>query len=376
MEAGVAAGPRPQEAVGAPLVDGGPDDLVALAVDPAGPAEVALQAALGDEPVERLLGQARRLDVGQLPPSRHRLDQRAGDDDEAQPERCRQVLGEGADVEHPPGPVQPVERLQRAVGVAVLGVVVVLDDGHVVLLGEGEEGPTPGQAHGRPGRRLVRRRRVEEAHVGRDLVDEDALVVDGHRGDLHAHGPPEVPDRGVARLLDRDVVAGSEQDPGHEVDGLLGAGGDDQVLGRCLDAPRAADPVGQGAAAVPSARRGRRSSRGPVGGRRPRTDATRRGERATDRSGRSAGRTRRRRGPGAPSPGAAGRRAGGRTPPVPWWWAGPWWRRTCHPRPVPRGSPRPRGGRTPWSRSAARCRAGPPAPGSAAGDRRRRGGPR
>ena len=44
------------------------------------------------------------------------------------------------------------------------------------------------------------------------------------------------------------MIARAQQDPGDEVDRLLGAGGDDQVLGRRLDAPGAADPVGEGPA--------------------------------------------------------------------------------------------------------------------------------
>ena len=348
MEAGVVAGARSQQALGAPLVDGRPDDLVTLAVDAAGPAQVALQAALGDEPVQGLLGEARRLDVGQLPPRRRGLDQRAGHDHEPEAERGGQVLGERADVEDAPGPVQPVQRLERAVGVAVLGVVVVLDDGHVVLLGEGQQRPPPGQAHGGAGRGLVGRGGVDQPDVGRDPVDHDALVVDGDGGDPHPHGRPEVADRRVPRLLDGGVIARAQQDPGDEVDRLLGAGGDDKVLGRRLDAPGAADPVGQGppqlqqpggvAVALGDLLEGGHDALAPLDegeeGRIGPADA----EVERDR----------RPGQGAGPPGAAERPAGARRRPAWWAWARRWRRRTCLPRPALRGSPRRPGGRRRW----------------------------
>ncbi len=49
-------------------------------------------------------------------------------DDEADPQRRQQAFGEGAEIEHAAGPVQPCKRRDRPAAILELAVVIVLDD--------------------------------------------------------------------------------------------------------------------------------------------------------------------------------------------------------------------------------------------------------
>ena len=74
---------------------------------------------------------------------------------------------------------------------------------------------------------------VDDAGGGRQLVHHQALIVDGHADHPRAEGAEQARYRRVARVLNRDAVARLKQDPGHEIDAVLGsAGNHHRVFGR------------------------------------------------------------------------------------------------------------------------------------------------
>ena len=89
-----------------------------------------------------------------------------------------------------------------------------------------------------PGRELVRRRDVDEPHPDRQRLDDQPLVVDGHRVHDGAVGLEETMCRLVAGILNCHKVAGVEDDPRDEVERLLRPGGDHHVVTRGDDGTR------------------------------------------------------------------------------------------------------------------------------------------
>jgi hypothetical protein len=115
-----------------------------------------------------------------------------------------------------------------------LGVVVVLEDGGVVLPGPPQQLHPPGSGHDCPERKLVRRRDVDEAGNGRDCVDDDAVAVHRHRHDVKTVRAKQFVHRRVSGLLHGGHVAWRGQDPGEQVHGVRRAGRDHDLLwGRC-----------------------------------------------------------------------------------------------------------------------------------------------
>src|SRR5713101_3577920 len=88
------------------------------------------------------------------------LDEVGGDNDIAHPQRRKQDLAERTDVYHPRRMVEALQRCYRFAVVAILAVIVVLDDPRSGALGPVEELKTTRSAHRRSKRILVRRRNV------------------------------------------------------------------------------------------------------------------------------------------------------------------------------------------------------------------------
>lgn len=89
------------------------------------------------------------------PPLAEALDQRRRDHQVAQAQRREGDLAEGPDVEHPALSVQRGQRRQRRTAVAILAVVVVLDDPTVGALGPLQQLQAPRQRQGDAGGVLV-----------------------------------------------------------------------------------------------------------------------------------------------------------------------------------------------------------------------------
>jgi hypothetical protein len=220
--------------------------LAAGRIGAAGAMEMAGHGAFVEQAGEGALGQRFAVPIDQLSDGAETWRQRARGHEETEAERGRERLRERADVDDPAVVVEEVQRFERSAGEPELAVVVVLDDGGVVGAGPGEQRPAAGQGHDRAERELVRRRHVHEPSLGRQRVHDDALGVDRHADDVGAAQPGEVAESWVARILDGDDVAGPDQRGQHEVERLLGAGGDDDPVRRRTDAAGALDPRREG----------------------------------------------------------------------------------------------------------------------------------
>ena len=214
------------------------DQRPALGVGRPRLAQVPREQPVLEEPRQgRLHGHVDVADA-QLERRPQRVLERLGGHEVAEPQPGHQRLGEGAEVEHPPRVVHRVQRLERPLGEPELAVVVVLDHRTPVPAREVEQRPPPVERERRAGRELVGRRREHEPGRGRQLVDDQPLVVDPDRHHPGAVRREHVARQRVAGLLDRHHVAGGDEHPGDEVEGLLGAVGDQHLVGRGRHAPR------------------------------------------------------------------------------------------------------------------------------------------
>ena len=84
-------------------------------------------------------------------------------------------------------------------------------------------------------RELVRRRREHQPGATRHRLDEQALAVHRHRDHPRTVAREQVARHGVAGILHDHHVAGLQQHPGDEVERLLGAVGDHDVVGFGID---------------------------------------------------------------------------------------------------------------------------------------------
>ncbi|MNP31160.1 hypothetical protein D3C76_1242700 [compost metagenome] len=94
-----------------------------------------------------------------------RLDQTLRQHQVTQAQRGKGDLAEGADVQHPPLPVECCKRGQGRAAVTVLAVVVVFDDPAIAALSPAQQFQTTRQAHGHPGRVLVGRRDIGQPAI-------------------------------------------------------------------------------------------------------------------------------------------------------------------------------------------------------------------
>ncbi len=231
----------------------------------------------------------------------------SGRDEPAEPQRRRQRLGDRADVDHEVRP-QALERADRRAVVAVLGVVVVLDDQRVPLLGPAQQrGPPLGAEHDAR-RELVRGRDEHGAGVVRERVDHDALRVDRHRHGLEPAARQQGADLRVPRVLDREPRRRDRVGDGDER--LRRARADQHALGG-RERPAHAPPVGRQHGSAGAASPPRAGSRAP---RRRRRAPPRRASAASPRAGSGRGPAGRAAGRSAPARAPARRRARERQP--------------------------------------------------------------
>ncbi len=153
--------------------------VAAAALAGAHEAEVAVVLATGDEVREHQLRQRRTAQITRMLGCDQVREQVAGRDQPAQAQSRREGLGGTAGVGHVIGRAGLQRRDRRAI-VAVLGVVVDLDD-QTAGRGPVQQGPTPLRCQDDPGGELVRggeqRRRQARArqlsHLQPLLVDRD-----------------------------------------------------------------------------------------------------------------------------------------------------------------------------------------------------------
>ena len=215
--------------------------VAAAAVGAAAAAQVAVVGAAGDEVGERELLERGQAVIERLARVEQAVAPRRRRDQPPEPQRGRERLGDRADVRDEVRP-QPLQRADRRAVVAVLGVVVVLDDQHVVLGRPGEQLRPPLGAEHRAGRELVGGREQDRARVVRKLVDDDRRARRRASGTGTQAALGEEPaDALVPRVLDRELDRPERL--GERDERLPGARAQDHVVGP-RDAP--ADPPAVG----------------------------------------------------------------------------------------------------------------------------------
>ena len=184
------------------------------------------------------------MPVGQRARGDERLDQLRRHDQVPEPERREEHLAERPRVDHAARRVEPLERRERASRVAVLAVVVVLEDPRPARARPLEEREPAVQAHRHAERVLVRRRDVDQPGTGSVAgtpADVEPLRVHGDRGQADPRRDQGAARALVARILDPRRVPGIEEHPRREIHRLLGAGHHDDLGRLAAHGPRLAE---------------------------------------------------------------------------------------------------------------------------------------
>ena len=177
--------------------------------------------------------------------AREDFDQVAGYNDVAQPQRRKHHLVEAAAEDHLATVVEPLHGGQRPAGEAELAVVVVFKDGGVVLFGPRQQLQAALQAHRHAGRVLVAGSDVDEAAAAEvGLPWSRAFGVETHGDDARARRLEDRVGALVAGVLHEDLVGGVDEEARGEVQALLHAGDDHDLLGGAVDAARCVRVLG------------------------------------------------------------------------------------------------------------------------------------
>ncbi len=128
-------------------------------------ADMALEVPLSHELRHHHLGAHFRMSHHQRAAAGKRLHQLPWQHQVTQAQRRKRHLAEGADIQHPAATVQRRQRSQGRAAVAVLAVVVILDDPAIVALGPGQQFQATGQAHHHAGGVLVGWRDIGHAAI-------------------------------------------------------------------------------------------------------------------------------------------------------------------------------------------------------------------
>jgi hypothetical protein len=140
-----------------------------------------------------------------------------------------------------------------------VAVGVVLDHRHTGLKRGCSHGGAARLGHGAAGGVLEVRQQVDEARacralarLGAQVVGEHAAVVAVHADHVRLHRRERLQRAEVGGRFHQDAAAGVDQDLGHQVQALLGAGGDQHLVGvhvHALLLQVMRHPVAQGAIA-------------------------------------------------------------------------------------------------------------------------------
>ena len=176
-------------------------------------------------------------------------------DHEAHAQAGDEHLGEGAHVDDP---AVGVEGLERGLGVSLVADVadvIVFQDRHVETAGQADQPPASLSVQAGARGVVEVGDGVDQARAvaGQDflqLVHVHAVLVQPHRMDSQPPGPEHVQGPGIGRPLHDHARPGRRDQPGDQGQGLLGPGGDQDVVGPGLDA-LAGQHLGQGGAQGP-----------------------------------------------------------------------------------------------------------------------------
>ena len=231
--------------------------VTAADVAPAQDPQVAFQLARAHQLGQHELRQDGVTQVGVALGGHQRVVISRRGQDPPDPKRGREELGDAAGVTDLPGK-RRVQRGDRRPVIAVLGVVVVLDDQAAVagpLMEVAAPGAVEDHAHGE----LVRGSEHDRpGPAGAQLVDLQAALIDRDRQRVHLPALQLLPGPERPGVLHRDRrQPGRVERPGQQGQGLGHAGDDDHLVRGHPDAAVAGQPVrdrepeGPGAARIP-----------------------------------------------------------------------------------------------------------------------------
>lgn len=192
--------------------------------------EMAFPKEIADDRLRKLRA-AVRCDARGLRAAR---DQRLRHDQVGQRQARVDDLREGAGVQHAVLPVQALQRRQRMPGIAVLAVVIVLDDPGLRILGPREQLEAARHAHRIAQRRLVRGRDDRQLRIGRAapaVGDAQAVRVDRDRDHALAGALQHLARRRKARLFHPRAIVSRQQRARDQRQARAMPGGDED-LGR------------------------------------------------------------------------------------------------------------------------------------------------
>ena len=206
------------------------------AVEGAQPLKMGLVVVLRHELVADDLGPDIGVHVLPLLADDHLLQQRLGRDCVADPHSGGDHLGEGAGVHHRALFIQGLDAGQILPRIPQVAVGVVLRDQDAVLLGERIHPAALVHTHGDAGRVLEIRDGVQELGVGVGLhrrlkhLYVDAVALQRHADQLGPERAEGVEGADEARRFAQHHVAGVDERLGQQLQRLLRAGGDQQVV--------------------------------------------------------------------------------------------------------------------------------------------------
>ncbi len=217
--------------------------IALLAIEQAHAADMRGKIALLHELRNDGLLQRRGLAVDQIARADESVHQGSRHHGVADAQARKQRLVERTDIDHLLGIIEALQGSQRRAGIAKLAGVIILEDEGAALPRPRQQLQAPRHRHRNAGRKLVRGRDEDRARPRRRApasVDDQALVVDRDRVRPHLGKQQLRVGEGIAGVLDPDLVAWRKQDPDGNVDRLLGAGRDDDLIR--LAADRAGHP--------------------------------------------------------------------------------------------------------------------------------------
>src|SRR5579859_2260817 len=173
------------------------------------------------------------VDVDKAPRDQQRLDQFDGRDKIPQAQSRKKHFTKGADIQHPPGLVQPLEGFQWTPTQAVLAIVVILQNPRASLSGPFQQCQTATQAHRHPGGELMRGGGRGQARLWTALPPDlhvQSFLIDRHRHQTGTRSKQSTPRTKVAGILQPDGLARIEQRTYSEIKRALRSSCDDNLF--------------------------------------------------------------------------------------------------------------------------------------------------
>jgi hypothetical protein len=207
--------------------------LAAFGIEKTHATNVAGEVAFAEKVGEDRLIEMRRADVHGVTHGKKGIDEVGGNDEIADAESGEEHFAESTNVDDARRVIETLERGDGLSFVAKLGIVVIFDDPGTNLMSPVQQLKPTRSAHGYAQGKLVRRCDESSAGVAAKLDasrDIETLGVDGNGDDVAASGKEYVARKPIAGLFQPDGIARIEEDTSGEIESLLRATDDHDLL--------------------------------------------------------------------------------------------------------------------------------------------------